>query len=129
VGINTAVYVRDKALEVIRALADGGTIRIYSGSQPSTVNGKAKGLLLAELIIGEFSSPEGGKMRADVSPDPAAKTTGRATWYRVLQDDGTALWDGDITIKGGGGSLEFDNVDIQAGAEVSIKSLTYWLPA
>lgn len=132
--IATAVDVRDEQLEVIRKRATNGYLRIYGGQQPAGPESRKKiPEPLATLRFGSpaFRAPDHGAMVSEpLTPDREARATGRATWYRVFQEDGeTPIWDGDVSKKGGGGSLELDAVEIQLGAEVSIRSINYSLPA
>lgn len=120
--ISVVVDVRNEQCEVVRKRAENGYLRIYAGGK--------RAILLAELRINSFNAPEKGKMVCeDIGSDMSAKATGRATRYAVLQQDESLIWDGNVSKRGDGGSLELDNIDIQQGAEVSIKSITYSLPA
>lgn len=128
--IRTAVSVRDEQVKIVSARATNGYIRIYSGTQPAKPELAATGTLLAELRLAGFTGPKGdATLRAEMITKDTGRATGRAKWYRVVQEDGkTAVFDGDITLQGKGGSLEFDSVEVQKGAEVSLQSFIVALP-
>lgn len=121
---NTAVAVRDEMAEIVRVRASSGFLRIYGGRENSD--------LLAELRLGQFTASEGGTFRSEpesISSDPSAKSTGKATWYRIAATDGDSLvWEGDVSDKKGKGSLKLDSVEIHQGADVSVLSITYSVP-
>jgi len=127
---SVAVSVRDEQAYVAGERCNGGYLRIYGGEQPSGPESKA-GAPLAELRFGSpaFGKPVKGKITANkITKDDNARGSGDATWYRVLSADGDAVWDGDVSKKGKGGSLELDALTIRSGAEVSVGSLTYTQP-
>lgn len=121
--IATAVEPRNDAVATIVARANDGYLRIYAGKRK----------LLAELRFQAkaFEKPKDGSAKSHpLIPEINAPETGKATRYIVLQSDGeTVVWDGDVSEQGKGGSLELDSVNIQMGAQVSISSVIYSLPA
>ena len=107
----------------LAALADGGYLRIYSGTQPADANSGLSGnTQLAEL---RFATPAFGGSTAGLiiaNPllqDSDADNTGTATWFRVLKSDGTTvLWDGSCGISGC--NMNLNSVSIQQHAIVSV---------
>jgi hypothetical protein len=130
----TSISARNVALDAIAALANGGKLRFYTGSLPANPETAASGTLLCELTLNAtaFASASAGAMVANaITGDPVADASGPAGWARVFRADGvTAIFDGDITIIGGGGFIELGTVttDVVAGAVVDCTGLTITLP-
>lgn len=84
----------------LAALAAGGSMVVYSGTQPATPEtSPGSSVVLATFALGApaFGSPVSGQLTL-VPPAPATiAATGVAAWFRVLAADGvTALFDGNI---------------------------------
>jgi len=83
------------ACDAMAALANAGKLRIYSGSQPTDADTALSGqTLLAELTMGNpaFNAAVAGVATATaITSDPSADATGTATWFRLLQSDGTTV--------------------------------------
>lgn len=131
-AIRTAVAIRNAMLDVLGGQADNGFVRAYGGSVPATADTALSGQpQLAELTLGAdaFPAASGGVLTANaIGQDVAADATGTATFYRVYKSDGTTvLWQGSVGTSGA--DLTFDNVDFQVGANVTIESFSYALPA
>lgn len=134
-SISTAA--RNAAGNAIVGLLDAGTLNpnafmeIRTGMRPASPQATATGTLLATL---NYSNPafnlfSGGVSLANaISPDVDIDNNGIAQWFRCYDRDGTAVFDGDITITGGGGDLEFDNVNFLKGGTVQIISLLATMP-
>jgi hypothetical protein len=125
---NTA---RSAAADAVVDLADGGYIRIYDGAQaanPNTAIGSQ--VLLAELTFGTpaFGAASNGVATANaITQDASANANGTATWFRVLQSNGTTvLWDG--TVSTSGADLNLNSTSIVSGGTVDITSMTYTQP-
>lgn len=125
-----SVAARNVELNALAAEANNGYLRIYSGSQPADPETAPGGTLLAELRFGAtaFGAAANGTITANaITADSSANGTGTATWFRVLKSDGsTALWDGDVGTSGA--NLNLNSVAIQAGATVTVSSLTHSIP-
>ena len=125
-----AAALRNAQLDQITARQDGGAgaalLRIYDGSRPAT--GGAATTLLAELTLSDPSAAaaSGGVLTYNaITADPSANATGTATWFRIVQSDGTThVMDGSVTATGGGGDLELNTASIVAGANVAITAGT-----
>lgn len=114
-----------------------GAVRIYSGTQPADADSAPGGALLCEIAL---ANPAFGA--ANVSGTATAASTPRsgtgtaaagagtnAQSFRVVNRDGTTVWDGEVTGTAGGGELKLDNVNIAQNQAVAIASLTYTQPA
>lgn len=94
-------------------------LRIYSGTRPAT--GGTPTTLLAELTCGTpfASAASGGELTANsISDDTSANASGTATWWRLVQSNGTThVMDGDV-----GDSMTISNASIVEGGTVSVSS-------
>jgi len=94
-------------------------LRIYSGTRPAT--GGAPTTLLAELTCGSpfASAASGGELTANaISDDISANASGTATWWRLVQSNGTThVMDGNV-----GDSMTISNANIVEGGTVSVSS-------
>ncbi len=111
----------------LTALLNGGTLRIYAGTKPASVD-TALGAqtLLAELPLGNpaFAAPAAGVAAANaITADAAANATGTASFYRAFKSNGTsAVCDG--TVGTSAADLILNSVALQAGASVAVTSWT-----
>lgn len=123
-GFNATL--RNNMLDEITALIDAGTtggyLRIYDGTRPAT--GGTVTTLLAELQFSTTSFPaaSSGSMTANaITQDSSANATGTATWFRIVDDTGTFVMDGDVA--GSGADLNLSpGVSITTGQVVSVSS-------
>jgi len=117
----------------LSTLANNGYLRIYDGVQATNAD-TALGaqVLLAELRLNAtaFAAAVAGVLTANaLTPDSAANASGTATWFRVLQSDGTSvLWDGNVGVTGSTSDLELNSVAISINAAVSVSALTHTIP-
>jgi len=113
----------------IGTLCNGGSINIYSGSQPANANAGAGGAtLLATLTLPSptFGSASGGVLTANAITAQNAVATGLATWFRVLKSDAsTVVYDG--TVGTSGANMNMSNTSLVAGGSVAITSLQFSL--
>jgi hypothetical protein len=131
-AIKLSTVARNAAANAVVDLADDGYIRIYDGTQaanPQTAIGSQ--VLLAELRFGTpaFGSAATGTATAEaITADASANNTGTATWFRVLQSDGTTvLWDGTVSTSGADLNLA-SGTSITSGDNIAIDSMTYTQP-
>lgn len=118
------------AVNAVVDLLDGGTLRIYDGTQPADADTAVTDqTLLAELTFGTsaFGDASGGVAEANaITQDSAANATGTATWFRALTSGGATVFDGSVGTSGA--NLNLNSVAIQTGATVSVTALTYTQP-
>lgn len=120
----------DLLADSVDAGSGAGTIQIRSGTRPADPNTTATGTLLATvtLIDPAFGSASSG---ACTLSNPAAVTavaTGTATWFRALDSDANAKFDGRVTATGGGGDLTLTSTSITSGQSVDITGGTLTQP-
>ncbi len=116
---------RNNRLDEIKALIDAGAgaglFRIYNGTRPAT--GGAATTLLAELTFSDPSFPaaSAGAMTANsITDDSSANATGTASWFRLVDSDGTFVCDGDVGTSGS--DLNLNTVSITSGINVAVTS-------
>lgn len=106
-----------------------GTAKIYTGTQPATPDTAASGTLLATVALGAWGSASSGTA---TGADPAsvnAVATGTAGWVRVASSGGAAVFDGDVTATGGGGTMTLSSTSLTSGNPVDVTSVTVTAPA
>ena len=126
IGMNATL--RDNMLDEITARAGASALlRIYDGTQPAT--GGTATTLLAELTCNATfaAGASSGTLTLNaITADSSANATGTATWFRIVQSDGsTHVLDGTVTATGGGGDMELSSTSISTGDSVSITSATF----
>lgn len=123
------------AVDAVAALCNSGTLKIYTGSQPTDANTA----LGAQTLLGTltFASTAFGASSASgsagskvvtatantITDDTSADNTGTATWFRALKSDGTtAVFDGSVGTSGC--DLNLTTTSIVSGADISVTSMT-----
>lgn len=116
---------RNSRADLIDDAANGGAgaalIRIYDGSRPAT--GGTATTLLAELTASDpmFGAASSGAITASaITADSSANATGTATWFRVVDSEGTFVMDGSVGTSGS--DLNLNSTSISTGQNVSITS-------
>jgi hypothetical protein len=125
-GIN--VTTRNAMLDAITSRAGASALlRIYDGSRPST--GGTATTLLAQLTCNATFAPgaSGGVLTLNsIASATSAAATGTATWFRIVQSNGTThVLDGSVsTVAAGTGDLQLDSTSIVLGGTVAVSSAT-----
>lgn len=116
----------DALVDLIDAGATGGTIKIYTASQPADANtAVAAQTLLATLTFGTTAfgaSSSGTATAAAITQDSAADATGTAAWARIADSDGNTIFDCDVSTAGA--TLNLNTTSIVTGGAVSVTSFT-----
>ena len=112
----------------IDAGSAGGTIKIYSGSQPATPQDTATGTLLATLTFGKpsFGAAATGVITANAIAQVNAVATNTAGWARIADSDGNAIMDVDVGTSGA--TINLNTTSIVSGGPVSITGATVTMP-
>ena len=127
--------VKNSALDTIKTAIDAGagagTIKIYTGTQPTT----AADAITVQVLLGTltFSDPcgtsaSGTLTMSAITQDSAADATGTATWARIADSTGATVCDVDVTATGGGGTLQFNTTSFVIGGPILISSFTITVP-
>jgi hypothetical protein len=116
---------RNTMLDAITTRAGASALlRIYDGTRPAT--GGAATTLLAELTCNATFAPgaaSGVLTLNAITQDSSANATGTATWFRIVQSDGsTHVLDGNVGTSGS--DLNLTTTSIVATQPVSISSFT-----
>lgn len=118
-----AATLRDAMLDAITTRAgNAALLRIYDGTRPAT--GGTATTLLAELTCGSpfAGAAVNGVLTANsITQDASANATGTATWFRIVQSDGTThVMDGNVGTSGS--DLNLTTTSIVATQPVSVSS-------
>lgn len=127
---------RNASVAAVANLVDAdvgaGTIQIRTGAQPATGNDPATGTLLATVTLADpaWSGPAAGVMTLDTTPvlSTVGVAAGTAGWFRMLDNSGDSIFDGNVTGTGGGGDLELNTTSISIGLTVEITAGTLTQP-
>ena len=108
----------------------GGTLKIYTGTQPATPATAASGTLLVTVVLPNpaFGSASGGSATLNDPASVNAVASGTAGWARVADRDGNVVFDGDVTATGSGGVVTLSSTALTSGAPVDITGGTYSQP-
>ena len=109
------------AVNALVALANGGSIKIYTArSPPMPTTAITSQTLLATFILATaFGNAVAGVATANAISSAAAVASGTATWFRVFKSDGTSVvFDG--TVGTSGCDLNMNSNVISSGATVAI---------
>lgn len=129
-----AALARQAAVNALAALANSGTLRIYS-NDAADPDSAASGTILAELTFGSTafqSATDDGTNASAVAnaltQDSSANASGTAAHWRAFNSSGTMINKGTVSGTGGGGELQLNNTSIVSGGIVSVSSLTWRCP-
>jgi hypothetical protein len=114
----------DAAVNAVTALLNsGGTIKIYTGSQPSE-DASLTGTLLATLTFGStaFGASSSGVATANAITSGTAGNTGTAGYFAIEESGGTVVGTG--TCGTSGADMNLNSTSISSGATVSCSSFT-----
>lgn len=116
----------NEQIDLLGSLFDGGTLEIYTGSQPSDPDDSPSGSLLATISIPNpaFGSPSDGVITKSGSWSATATDTGVAGWARFISSDTNKTMDVVVTDTPGGNDLLINTLSITVGNTVTVVSLT-----
>jgi hypothetical protein len=122
-------------VDALCAKANGGTLKIYTGTQPTDANTAIGAQVLlgtltmnatafaASVASGSAGSKVVTATANTISDDTSADATGTAAWFRILKSDGTSIvMDGSVGTSGC--DLNLATTAIVAGADLAVTSLT-----
>ena len=121
---------RNAALNAALDVLNGGSLRVYDGTQPADPDTAITSqVLLATLPLNAtaFAAASAGSKTANSITSATAVATGTATWYRFVTSGGTAVFDGSVGTATS--NLIFGSVAFSAGATVSVTSFTATMAA
>jgi hypothetical protein len=125
-AVSYNVALRNSRLDAITTRAgNGAKLRIYSGTRPATGAAVTSQILLAELTCASPFAPaaaDGVLTASPIGDDTAADATGIATWFRLMQSNGTThVLDGDVGTSGA--DLNLNDTNIIEMGNVAVTSL------
>jgi hypothetical protein len=122
---------RNAIADAVADLYDGGTLKIYTGSQPATADTAPTGSLLATITLPTpaFGASSSGAVAKAGTWSVAASATGTAGYFRLKTAGDTHPIDGTIGATGSGEEMELDNTSITSGQSVTVSSFTITQPA
>jgi hypothetical protein len=120
--LSTAVV--EAQAEALATLCNGGTLKIYSGTQPADANTAPGGdtSLLVSCALGDpaFASVTFGTMTANAITNGVAEAAGTASWFRIYKADGTTpLLDGSVGTTASNLILTSTNITIGLTVEIT----------
>jgi hypothetical protein len=128
-NLHISMVAANAEANALAALANGGSIVIYSGTQPATPETALTGTLLATLALSgtAFGSAASGVITANAISNVTIAATGTAAYFRCFESNGTtALFDG--TVGTSGCDMNLNSVVLSAGATLSVSSFTFTVP-
>ncbi len=119
-------------LNALTALANGGTLKIYTGPKPTNPDtALSSQTLLATFTFAAtaFGSPSLGSGVESAAASFAASTvtaaaTGTAAFARVTKSDGTTVV-ADLTVGTSGADINLNSTAITSGGNVTLTSLVW----
>ena len=116
-------------LSALCVLANGGSLKIYTGSAPSNVEDSATGTLLVTLPLSStaFGSPSSASgtdavATANAISSATCGNSGTAGYFRVVNSSGVAIYQGSVNTSGA--DLNLGSISLSSGQSVTISSLT-----
>jgi len=118
---------RSRAADAVVVRANSGSLRIFSGTVPANIDAAlGAAVLLATLPMSAtaFGAASSGVATANAITSATAAASGTASFFRVLESDGTTgVYQG--TVGTTGAELNLSTVSILSGGTVSVSSMTY----
>lgn len=134
--MNLATNTASVGLAAMAALANGGTLKLYSGTIPATPQ-TAIGAqtLLATFTLNTpafgtptYNSPNETTDASFVSNSVTPVANGTVAWARLLKSDGTTVV-GDFSVGTSGTDVVIGNTSLVTTINVSVTSFRLQLPA
>lgn len=128
-SLQLSVAVRNARLDAIEStVGTSAVMKIFTGSAPANCATADSGTVLATLSLPSdwmAAASSGSKAKSGTWQDTSADATGTAAHFRVYASDGTTChMQGTVTITGGGGDLEVDNVSFASGQSFTVTAFT-----
>lgn len=136
--LNVSNVAAKAALDAVTALLNSGgagKLRIYSGTMPTDTDTALSGNTLlvdfalnATAFAGSTDAAPGATAAGNSVTGVNASATATATFFRLLNNAGTAVAQGTVTATGGGGDCTVTTTSIVSGAPCTVTSLTLTHP-
>jgi len=111
-----------------------GKIRVYSGTKPAGPDTAITAqVLLAEFVCADpaFTAGATGVRTLDATPALTAEglAAGTAAWYRAVDSDNVAHFDGTVSDEAGSGELKLNTTTVSVGLDLELTAGTLTQPA
>jgi hypothetical protein len=129
--VKLAAATANAAADAVAARCDGGTVNVWDGAQPATVDTATVTQTL--LAVCPFSNPAFSSAAAGVAAahaittDDAAVAGGTAAWFRVLDSSGDPVMDGSVGV-GTGFDCNVVSTTVVLGDPFAVASMTITAP-
>jgi hypothetical protein len=127
-AVQYSTTLRNAQLDAIETvIGTAPKLQIRTGTQPATAATAASGTLLAEITCPSdwLAAASSGAKALSGSWSVAATTTGTAGHFRILDSSGaTCHMQGSISVTGGNGDLQLDNLSLVATQTVTVTTFT-----
>lgn len=122
--------IRNDVLSGYEQLFANGQLRIYSSTQPLSVNDPVGGALLALSVLpaDPFTTPINGVIEKNGVWVGEIIATGTAGWFRLFSNDFEHWIDGTITVPAAGGDMEIDSLAFEVGNVFIVSSVSITQP-
>ena len=125
-----SVLQRNDAVDSFGNNVNSGLIRIYSGTPPANPDTALSGntvLVELTLAVDAFPAASSGTAAANAIPSVTASATGTATFFRVLESDGSTVR-AQGTVGTSGTDMVLTDTSITSGGNVTINTFNYSQP-
>lgn len=124
---------QNAAADAVAALCNGGTLKVYDGTQPAAggaVTTQTLGITYT-FAATAFGAATGGVATANTIAQATVVASITPTWCRALKSDGTTIvFDGNVSVNNvGGANLNYAAASLVAGATSTPTAVTYTQPA
>jgi len=138
-GVRLSAVAAIAACNAINRLLDmsdtPGSLVVYDGARPANVDtaiSTQKALVTFVLPNPAFNNAvdttNGGHATAGAVTPVKAAQTGTATFFRIFDGDGVAVFDGTVTDTTGNGDLKLSSTAVIKDIDVTVVSLTTTMP-
>ncbi|MHB8406238.1 MAG: hypothetical protein ACYDCJ_12525 [Gammaproteobacteria bacterium] len=125
-NVNLSDAAANAEANALAPLMNGGTIAVYSGTQPASANTALSGnTLLVTFTFGNpaFGAAAAGVLTANAIASGTAVATGTATFARILESGGAVVMD--TTVGATGAGINLSTATIIAGTLIPCDSFSY----
>lgn len=121
---------RNVQADALGAVFDGGTLEIYTGTQPADPNSAPSGTLLCTITLPNpaFGAASVGVIAKAGTWSDTAVDTGTAGWARFISASTNETFDVVVTEDPDDNDLLINEADITLGNTVTVVSLTITVP-
>ena len=100
--------------EITSYAGTSAVLTIYSGTQPAGGGTATTALAILTCNVTAFAgaASAGTLTLNDITGEDSNLATGTATWFRIETSGSTWVMDGDVTITGGNGDMQLDDISL-----------------